>query len=379
MSTHPAGGSYDPQRAWNDPEWLHARATDSAAAITAMTTGTKTVNRRLAVDPDGQPLTTLAEAWERRGGATGLVSSVQITHATPAGFAVSHPDRHDYEAIGAELLQRSALDVVMGAGHPLYDDDGRRRAEPRYRYVGGEATWRAIEAGTAGADADADGRADPWVLLETPAQLADLAASEDPPARVLALPRVHRTLQSKRGGDRGASAYDVPFTPGLPTLAELSLAALNVLHRHPGGYALLIEGGAVDWAGHDHAPGRLVEEQHDFDAAVVAVVRWLARHDAWDRTLLVVTSDHECGHVCGPDDGTALPPVQGRGAGNMPAMTIRSGEHTNALVPLFARGPGSAGLARLARGEDPVRGRYLDNADLGAYLQDLAREGAPAP
>jgi len=379
MSTHPAGGSYDPERAWNDAGWLHERVTDSAAAITAMTTGVKTHNRRLAVGPDGEVLPTLAEAFERTGRATGVVSSVLITHATPAGFAVSHPDRNEYEAIGTKMLLGSTLDVIMGPGHPTYDNDGLLRRDPRYRFVGGERTWRAVLAGEVATDADGDGQADPWAVLETPAALAALRAQAAPPARVLAIPRVHETLQSKRGGDQQADAYAVPFTPGLPTLAELSLAALHVLEQDPDGFAVMIEGGAVDWAGHDRQPGRLIEEQHDFDAAVAAVVQWVDDRGAWDRTLLVVSSDHECGHVCGPDDGSALPPVRGRGAGAMPEFTIRSGQHTNALVPLFARGVGASALLELADGRDPVRGAYLDNTDLGAYLQRLARRESLAP
>jgi alkaline phosphatase len=379
MSTYAHGGHYDPERAWSDVDWLRDDATDSAAAVTALTTGTKTVNKRLAVGPDGEPLTTLVEAFERTGRATGLVSSVMITHATPAGWAISHENRNEYEEIGTKLLLGSAIDVVMGPGHPDFCNDSQRRDEPRYRYVGGEATWRAVLGGEPAADADGDGVADRWVVLESPEQLAALARASDPPRRVLAVPRVHTTLQSKRGGDRDADAYTVPFTPGVPTLQEMTLAALNVLQHDPDGFGLMIEGGAVDWAGHDKLPGRLIEEQHDFDVAVEAVVGWIDARGAWDSTLLVVTSDHECGHVCGPDDGTALPPVEGRGAGQMPHLEIRTGKHTNALVPFFARGAGAERFVSFATGRDPVRGAYLDNADVGRYLQQLARSPRPTP
>lgn len=379
MSTHPYGDDYDPLRAWHDAAWLGERATDSAAAITAMTTGVKTLNGRLNVTPDGQPLVTLVEALAATGRATGIVTSVQFAHATPAGFAISHPRRTDYAEIAAKILVDSRLDVVMGAGHPEFDDDGQPRAQPDHRFVGGPELWQALRMGTIGGDADGDGRPDPWLLLDSRQAVLDLSVAASPPRRVLVLPRVHRTLQSKRAGDPEAAPYATPFTPDIPDLAEMTLAALNVLGRHTAGFGLIIEGGAIDWAAHDRQPGRLIEEQQDFDRAVEVVVRWLDERDAWGHTLLIVTSDHECGHVCGPPDGTALPPIAGRGAGVLPDFEIVSAAHTNALVPFLARGAGADEVARLASRRDQVRGPYLDVSDLGAFLQRIARTPAASP
>jgi alkaline phosphatase len=367
MSTRTAGGLYDPARAWTDADWLGRRATDSAAAITAMTTGIKVANGSLNVTGDGEHLTTLAALLQARGRAAGVVTTVQFSHATPAGFAISHHDRSHYPEIARKMLLESGLEVIMGAGHPEFDDDGRPRSDPDYKYVGGIDLWREIRAGTLAGD----GGRTPWSLFESRQAILELATTVDPPHRVLALPRVHKTLQSKRGGDRAAAAHASPKTPDLPDLAELTLAALNVLSRSPSGFGLLVEGGAIDWAAHDRQPGRLIEEQQDFDRAVAAVVHWLDRHEAWDEALLIVTSDHECGHLCGPPDGSVLPPVAGRGQGAMPAFTIESAEHTNALVPFFARGSGAEALVGLATGVDPVRGAYLDIENLGAHLRGL--------
>ncbi len=370
MSTHPAGGEYDPQRAWQDVAWLRDRPTDSAAAITAMTTGVKTHNGRLNVTVDDQLLVTLVEVLAASGRATGMVTTVQFAHATPAGFAISHPRRGDYPEIARKILLESPLRVVAGAGHPEHGDDGAPCLAADYRYVGGPDLWHALRDGRAGVDRD--GLPDPWRLIESRGEVLAAAASAVPPGRLLIVPRVHTTLQSKRPGDPEAVPYATLLTPDLPNLVDLTLAALNVLGQAPGGFGLMIEGGAVDWAAHDRQPGRLIEEQQEFDHAVAAVVRWLDRRHAWDRTLLVVTSDHECGHLCGPADGTALPPVAGRGIGRLPAITIDSANHTNALVPFFARGAGAAAFVALATGRDPVRGAYLDNTDLGRYLQGVA-------
>ncbi|MBK6900079.1 MAG: alkaline phosphatase [bacterium] len=117
MCTPPDGGTYDPEQMWRDPSWCDRDPTDSAAAITAMTTGVKTVNGRLAVDPRGEPLVTLAQAMAAAGKSTGVVTTVPFVHATPAGFAVSCRDRGAYLEI-ARLMLGGELDVVMGAGHP---------------------------------------------------------------------------------------------------------------------------------------------------------------------------------------------------------------------------------------------------------------------
>jgi len=371
MSTYPAGGHYDPAAAWSDARWLGDEVTDSAASITALTTGVKTHNKRLSAGVDGQPIMTLTERLEATGRATGVVSSVYFAHATPAGFAVSHPSRKEYQAISRKMLADSAIDVIMGPGHPEHGDAGQPVARPDHDLVGGQATWNGLQRGLVGGDADRDGDADPWTLIHTREQFQQLIGAGEPPRRVLGIPQVRETLQQERGGDAMADAFVVPPNPAVPTLAEMTLGALNVLSRDQDGFGVMIEGGAIDWASHDRQPGRMIEEQRDFDAAVAAVVAWLDERDLWDETLLVVTSDHECGHLCAPDGEGPLPPVQAVATGQMPAMEFRTGKHSHALVPLFARGAGAEGLLALADDEDPVRGAYLDSAELGAFLVDV--------
>jgi alkaline phosphatase len=76
------------------------------------------------------------------------------------------------------------------------------------------------------------------------------------------------------------SDFVVPFTQSVPTLIEMTRAALNVLDNDPDGFLLMTEGGAVDWAAHAGQSGRLIEEQHDFDETVEAVVDWVSRRTA---------------------------------------------------------------------------------------------------
>jgi alkaline phosphatase len=345
MSTVPYGVVYDPELARTDAAWCRREATDSAAGITAMTTGFKTVPGRLAVDARGEPVAPLAELMADAGKATGVVTTVLFNHATPAGFCVSHADRSAYDEIAALMLS-SSVDVIMGAGRS-----------------GDRGAWNALLAGP------------PWGLIELRKQF--IALGEEPtPQRVLGLPPVYETLQEQRDGDVMADPFVVPLNPEVPTLAEMSRAALNVLDEDPDGFCLLVEGGAVDFASHDRRPGRMIEEMVDFNGAVAAVVTWLDQRGLLDETLLVVTADHETGFLSGPDPpaGTVWAPPVNRGRGVLPAFAFLADEHTRALVPLFARGPGSELLAARADQDDPLRGLYLDNAELGRVLSGIARK-----
>jgi len=79
----------------------------------------------------------------------------------------------------------------------------------------------------------------------------------------------------------------------------MSIGALNVLNQDPDGFFLMIEGGAVDWMGHANDMPRYIEDQVAFNLAVASVIDWVEENSSWDETLLIVTSDHECGGIWG--------------------------------------------------------------------------------
>jgi alkaline phosphatase len=383
VSTFPADGSiYDPHSAWQSFSYVKEGATDSAAAATAMSTGIKTYNGAINVDLGQKRLTSSFEVAERRGKSTGIVSSVHFAHATPASFAAHNPSRSNYMPISREMLLKSPVDVLMGCGHPLYTKQGLPSQIPRYNNVGGKETWEAIQQGRAGGDADQDGDDDAWSLIETREEFIALASGPTP-SRVLGIPRIYNTLQQDRAGDGLAEPFAVPKIEGIPTLKEMTLAALNVLDKDRDGFFLMVEGGAVDWAAHDSQAGRMIEEQIDFDQAVEAAVDWVEANSSWKKTLVIVTSDHETGYLTGPgsgemqlgDDGGSAEwiPLHGRGRGEMPELQWNGG-HTNSLVPFFAKGAGSLRFQDYATGYDPVRGPYLDNTAIGlvmlSFLED---------
>lgn len=231
-----------------------------------------------------------------------------------------------------------------------------------------------VRAGIGGNDADGDGDFDPWTLIQTRQEFQDLA-SGGTPARVIGVPQVYSTLQQSRTGDGKADPYVVPLTSSVPTLVEMTQAALNVLDNDPDGFMLMIEGGAVDWAAHANQSGRLIEEQIDFNHSVEAVIEWVQKNSNWAETLLIITADHETGYLTGPMD-LANPinvPVVNNGAGVLPGMQWNFGDHTNQLVPFYAKGSGATSFKLAADAIDPVRGAYLDNTDIARIIFELLR------
>lgn len=366
MSTYSASGrgSYDPQAAWGDFEWIATGATDSAAASTALATGVKTNNGVLGIDAQGTSVKNIAERAAELGKSTGVVTSVQFSHATPAGYGAHNASRNDLHGISDEMIS-GPLDVIIGAGHPLYDDDHQPLDTPRYDYLS-EGSWNKLQDGQT-----------PFTLVEDTEDFEALAAGQDVPEQLFGLVQVGSTLQQARSGDvEGALPFEVAANdvPNLPTLAQ---GALNVLERNDEGMFLMIEGGAIDWTGHANQTTRNIEETVDFNHTVETVVDWVEAESSWEETLVVVTADHETGYLDGSESDPTWTPITGA-KGQLPDEGWFSGDHTNQLVPLFAKGAGADAYAAAATGADPVRGAYLDNTDVANVLFDFwGREDAP--
>lgn len=358
-STYSESGrqAYDPAAAWGSFDWIASGATDSAAAATALATGTKTLNGRLGIAPDGTVLENLTQRADALGKATGVVTSVPFSHATPAGFGAHNLDRSDYVGVTHEYLDAGYLDVVIGAGHPFYDDAHSPRATPSYDYVSA-ADWQRLVDGSAG-----------FTLVDDRAEFDALAAGTAVPDRVFGAVEVGSTLQEGRPGvPTEVTPFAVPRND-VPDLATLARGALNVVDRDADGFFLMVESGAIDWAGHANAAAASVEETLALADAVAAVVAWVEAESSWTETLVVVTADHETGYLTGPGADptwTPLTPVPDAVAPH----DWHSTGHTNQLVPLYARGAGADEMAARATGVDPVRGAHLDNTDVGSVVLD---------
>ncbi|MFI5379322.1 MAG: alkaline phosphatase [Tepidisphaerales bacterium] len=366
--------------------------TDSAAAGTALAAGSKTYNGAINYEVDDTddvvPMhgRTIAEIAKAMGKSTGVVTSVQWSDATPATLGGAHNVlRGNKREIANEMLNSGTLDLIMGAAHPEYDNDGAPREPTResdYDWVGGSFTWNLLVSGR---------HALGWKLVQSKAEFEALV-SGPAPARVVGVPRIANTLQQRRQTRdwnkdgrvddldiRMAGPFKDPFVPTVPTLKTMTRAALNVLSRNPRGFYVMIEGGAVDWAEHANQPGRMIEEMVDFNSSVKAVEEWVGQHSNWDETLVIVTSDHETGLVWGLNsDKEPFDPIVDRGTHRMPGVSFNTGGHSNSLVPLLVRGAGSELFSAKVIGNDPVVGRFVDNTSIFEVMKAAMGGRLPA-
>ncbi|MCH8839137.1 MAG: alkaline phosphatase, partial [Planctomycetes bacterium] len=89
-----------------------------------------------------------------------------------------------------------------------------------------------------------------------------------------------------------------------PTLVEMTDKALEVLSQNPKGFFLMVEGGQIDWCGHNNDAGSLLHEMLQLDDAVRLVYEWAKDRDD---TVVLVTGDHETGAFGFSYSGTSLP------------------------------------------------------------------------
>lgn len=362
---------YDPQTIGTSFDQLKKYPTDSAAAATAMASGTKTYNAAIGVDENAKSVVNISEDFEALNKSTGVISSVEFSHATPAGFVAHNASRKNYSEIANEMINDSKTDVIMGAGNPLYDNNGTLRTtveDSYYGYVGGKATWDNLAAGNLGNDADGDGTIENWNLIQTKEAFESLQTGNTP-ERLIGVPEVYETLQYNRSGDLAATPFAVAVNENVPNLDVMTKGALNILDNDSDGFFLMVEGGAIDWAGHGNSSGRMIEEEIDFNNSVEAVCNWVETNSNWSETLVIVTGDHETGYLTGTTG--VYNEVANNGKGVMPTMIWNSKDHTNQLVPLFAKGAGAELLKNYADGSDPAKGAYLDNTEVVLAIRNL--------
>lgn len=380
-----AATGYNPWLAWNNFDYLNSSYTESSAAATALSTGVKAFNNSIAISVFGDTLFTLSERAKQLGKSTGVVTSVSFPGATTAVFGAHNTVRWNLSQITRQMLLDSKLDVIMGTGHPFYDESGVLVSSPNYTYLCDSVTWSNLKSGrlvydTAAPsgnrtvqDCNSDGIRDPWTLIESRSQFQGLITG-NPPTRICGIARNVSTLQEDRSGNLNAAPYSVPLNDSVPTLSEMALGALNVLHNNPAGFFLEIEGGAIDLAAHANSKGRLIEEMVGFNEAVNSVISWVNQNSNWDETLVIVTGDHETGYITGPyyhNNSPISNPVLNYGQGIVPNFRFNSMEHTNSLIPVYAKGKGAQVLNLYADETDPIRGKYLNNSEIAQAIFNL--------
>src|SRR5690554_4514068 len=111
-------------RALMDTASANALVTDSAAASSAWGGGKRVNNGSLNINPDGSFNKPILQKFKAVGKSVGCVTSVPITHATPAGFCVNVANRGDQSEIAVEYLNLD-FDVLLGGGTEFFSAERR--------------------------------------------------------------------------------------------------------------------------------------------------------------------------------------------------------------------------------------------------------------
>lgn len=292
-----------PHLGWSHTQNSVGAITDSAAAATALATGVKTTNGRIGQDPAGNPLTTILEQAQARGMAVGLVTNVQMTHATPAAFAAHVPDRNMMTEIASQMMA-AEVDVLLGGGEDEFLPAGVNGCypEPGERSDGRNLITEATSAG--------------YTFVCDAASLA--AVDPDSTPKLLGL-----------FADEGMSR------PYSPTLEEMTQKAIDILSRDADGFFLMVEGGQIDWASHANNATNTISDTAGFDEAVAVGQAYTASKE---NVLIIVSADHETGgmsvSLAAGEQGPFTMPE-----GNPFYVSWSSLEHTGADVPTTAQGP----------------------------------------
>ena len=232
---------------------------DSASTATSISTGHKTYSGTINMD---ETMTvkydTIAEQLKDEGYDIGVVSSVNLNHATPAAFYCHQASRNNYYEIGEELI---ASDFDYFAGGALLKPNGADGDK--------ESLYdRAEEAG--------------YKVVNTQAEAEKISAKDE---KVL--------LISEKLADGDSISYENDRANGEWALADYVDKGIEVLSDNDKGFFMMVEGGKIDWACHANDAGSAINDTLALADAVDEALEFAKDHA--DETLILVTGDHETG------------------------------------------------------------------------------------
>ncbi len=268
-----------------------AQVTDSAPSMSAYMTGIKSNNEVIAMSPNtqaltpnmtdytsqwvpgnGLPETTLLELAKDAGRATGVVTTTRVTHATPASTYAHVPHRDAECDIAAQMVPGGSLynkklgdglDVLFGGGKSYFlpTASGGKRGDGRDLTAELATKGYAVATSRSGFDAINPATTTKAVGLFTSSHMS----------------------------------YDLDRDPAKePSLAEMTVKAMQMLQSNKKGYFLMVEGGRIDHALHETTAAKALQDTLAFDNAIKAALDEARKSDPnLDHTLVVVTADHD--------------------------------------------------------------------------------------
>lgn len=289
--------------------------TDSAAASTALATGTKTRNGMISMTPEGSQLTSIFTRAEKRGMATGLIATHTITDATPIAFIGHNIGRYHQYELATDFLT-SNIDFFAGGGRKFFEDrEDKRNISNELRNQGYTIAY----------------------------SLDTLAHLKKGPIGILLAEKDLPMMKQGRG--------DM-----LPHATQEALRLL--MNDSKKGFILMVEGSHIDNACHYNDLESIRAEIKDFDAAVQIALDF-ADHNPG--TLVIITGDHETGGITLPADSNEF--TKGKlqpDEENHAIVKFATKGHTGCMVPIYTYG---AGAERFSG--------FMDNTDIPKRIAEL--------
>jgi alkaline phosphatase len=268
-----------------------AGVTDSAAAGTAMSSGIKTTNSYLGMDTSGVSVKNIMEYARENNMATGILTTTDLTDATPAAFSAHVTARSLRDEIAAQQAE-CGIDIFMGGGRTRYGDYVDAMKSDGYKYITSAKQMRSL-------------------------------GNDD---KVIALFGESGDLEQPLDGDTTE-----------PLLDEMVKKSIEMLDgRRDQGFVLMAEGATIDHYNHSNAVSGAVEQAKIFDNAVKEALEF-AKEDG--NTLVIVSADHETGGLglLTSNSFDEITSLNGK-------YTYTTGNHSSSYVPIFAYGPGAERL-----------------------------------
>ncbi len=296
--------------------------TDSASSATAYSSGIKTVNGYLGVDKDKQIVGNITEMLYEKGYINSLIATSEITHATPAAFAVHNESRDNTDQI-AEALFKSNNFILLGGGRDFFlsKDLGGQRED----------------------------QLDILSLIKE--QESYLSSKEDfnnfqfdPSKRIFGLFASEGFIRKEN-------------EPNLLEMFNFTLEqSEKMVVNNCAGFFIMAEGSQIDWEGHENDFNGVFKEMDEFDQVVDRALEY-AKSD--QNTLVIVLSDHETGGLLIETDDWNRDPEPSNKMKISWNTAVGIGTHTGSMIPAFAFGPGAENIAGV-----------MDNTDIFFIMKE---------
>lgn len=362
---------------------------DSANSATSMATGVSTSRGRIGTSAkEDKDLTTIAEMAKAAGFATGIVSTANVTDATPASFVAhvssrgcENPDMmvnaeafagvivdcsQDTKAQGgkgsiAEQIADADIDVVLGGGQKHFNKNAEAASKPLFT-VAQDNNYQYIT------------KAKQLAEVNPNQKLLGLFSESTMPVRMQG--------ENGRGSEAPKPSFlnkvdwrvgDVelpepmkceanPEFDGMPNLRDMTATAISHLDtRGENGFFLMVESASIDKQSHARKPCGQIGEMQQLDESLKVALDFAKENPD---TLILVTADHGQAAQIIPDGSLfKAMPVAVYPMGMLSRIITPEGqimavnyattphdfpieEHTGTTVPLYSNQPVPAMLSQ---------------------------------